>query len=226
MFAAGLRHVELDDLGRAGAGVKRESCNRYRQREAARAGAARIDEKNLALLLDNGLVRVAGDDRGDAGGGGIEVELGEVVKDVNRVGADLDDVGGGEARSPRAPVVVAAYRAHGCKASQRLEHGGVADVATVNDEVRMPQGVQGFRPRQTVGIRDQSDEIKSIRHVDYRLTVRIKRTAAACGLSGMFRTSKSRYQGLRAAMLTGCESMIEECHKSSRRAVRLNGRRR
>jgi transposase InsO family protein len=82
---------------------------------------------------------MAGDDSGEASSGWIEVELREVVKDVDDVGADLDDVAGRKAGSPGAFVVVAADRAHRCKASERFQDGWVTDVATMNNEVRFSE---------------------------------------------------------------------------------------
>jgi hypothetical protein len=71
----------------------------------------------------------------------IEVESREVVNDIDRVGADLDDVVCRKARSPSALVVIAADRADRCKVSQHFQDGWAADVATVNDEPRVPESI-------------------------------------------------------------------------------------
>jgi hypothetical protein len=63
------------------------------------------------------------------------------VKDVDHVGADLDDVAGRKAGSPRAFVVVASDRAHRCKLSERYQDRWVTDVATMNNEVRFPERI-------------------------------------------------------------------------------------
>jgi hypothetical protein len=53
-------------------------------------------------------VRVTGEDGREASGLRIEVELQEVVKDIDRVGTDLDDVICRKAGSPSTLVVIAA----------------------------------------------------------------------------------------------------------------------
>jgi hypothetical protein len=53
---------------------------------------------------------MAEDYGGEARRARIEVELREVVKSIDRVAADLDDVVGRKAASPHALVVVAADR--------------------------------------------------------------------------------------------------------------------
>jgi hypothetical protein len=86
-------------------------------------------------------VRVTGDDGREASGIRIEVELREVVKDIDRVVADLDDVVCRKAGSPSALVVIAADRADRCKGSERFQDGWATDVATVNDELRVSESI-------------------------------------------------------------------------------------
>jgi hypothetical protein len=68
------------------------------------------------------------------------------------VGADLDDVAGRKAGSPSALVVVASGSADRCKASERIQDGWITDVATMNDEVRVPKRIECLGPNQTMGI--------------------------------------------------------------------------
>jgi len=97
-------------------------------------------------------VRVGGNYGGEAGSGRIEFELREFVKNVDRVAADLDNVVGRQASSPCTLVVIAAYRANRHEGSQRIQDGRIADVATMNDEVRVPQRIKYLGPNQTMGI--------------------------------------------------------------------------
>ena len=63
-----------------------------RELEAARAGAARIEIEHALACFGDGLVRVSRDDGGESRRGGIDVELGEIVQQINVVRADLDDL--------------------------------------------------------------------------------------------------------------------------------------
>ena len=129
---------------------KRGNC--HGQGETPRTSAAGVDEENLAALLDHRLVRVAGDYCGEARFGRIEVKLRKVVKNVDRVAADLDYVVCREAASPGALIVVAADRADRCKGSERFQYAWVTDIATMNDEVRVPERIECLGPNQTMGI--------------------------------------------------------------------------
>jgi hypothetical protein len=97
-------------------------------------------------------VRVARDDSGEPGSGRIEVEFRKVVKNVDRVGADFDNIAGRKLGSPSPPIIVAADRADRCKGSECVQDGWVADVAAMNDEVRLPERVECLGTNQTVGI--------------------------------------------------------------------------
>jgi len=97
-------------------------------------------------------VRVAGNHGGEARGGRIEIEGREVVKNVDRVAADLDNVVGRKTVSPRTLVVVAADGVDRCGGSQRIEDGWSAHVGTMNDEVLVPECIECVGPNQTMGI--------------------------------------------------------------------------
>jgi hypothetical protein len=159
------RQVKLHNPGLTTTAPQGKCGQRHWQGEAPRTGAAGIDEENLAALLDRRLVRMAEDYSSEARGGRIEIELCEVVKNVNRVAADLDNVECRKAAGPRILVVVAADRADRSEGSERVEDGGIADVATMNDHVRVAQRIECRGPNQTMGIRDKADTMKPIRHV-------------------------------------------------------------
>jgi hypothetical protein len=97
-------------------------------------------------------MRVTGHDSGEARGIRIEVEFQEVVKDIDRVAADLDDVVGWKVASPATLVVVAADRVDRCDGSESFQDGWVTDIATVNNEVRVPERIECLGPNQTMGI--------------------------------------------------------------------------
>lgn len=88
---------------------------------------------------------------------GIEVELGQVVQDVDRDLVHPKRFGFGDRTRPAVPVVVAAHRGHGSERAQRLEQGGAADVAGVDDEVAAAQELERLRPQQAVGIGKKPD---------------------------------------------------------------------
>jgi hypothetical protein len=66
---------------------------------------------------------MAEDYGGEARGGRIEIELREVVKNVDRVAADLDNVECRKAASPCTLVVIAADRADRCEGSECIQDG-------------------------------------------------------------------------------------------------------
>jgi hypothetical protein len=110
-------------------------------------------------------VGVAGNYGGEACGGRIEIEFCKVVKNVYSVIADLDNVECRKAASPRTVVVITADRADGCEGSERVQDGWIADVATMNDEVRVPERIECLGPNQTMSIRDKANAMKPIRHL-------------------------------------------------------------
>jgi len=65
-----------------------EGRQRDRQGEAARAGASRIEVEDAAHGLDLRTMRMPRDDHVDPGGGGIEVEVLEVVKHMDGPAAE------------------------------------------------------------------------------------------------------------------------------------------
>ena len=147
-----MRDNELHDFSLATASTHGKSCNRYGQPEAPRTSAARVDKENVAPLLGHGLVGVTGHDGAEARGIRIDGEFRQIVKDVYQVTADLDDVVCWKVASPAALVVVTAYRVNRRDRLERAQDGRVTDVATVNDEVRVPERLDRLRPNQAMGI--------------------------------------------------------------------------
>src|SRR5207302_11205701 len=143
---------DLDDTRLTVRRTEDELRDGDRKREAPWTRAARVDEENASALLHPRAVRVAGQDRRKPGGGGLERELGEVVDDVEGVRPHLDDVVDRQRAGPRTVVVVAADGPDRRDGPQGVEHGGSADVSTVDDEVRPPKPRQRLRPHEPVRV--------------------------------------------------------------------------
>ena len=124
------------------------SKRRYsdRQLEAPRAGAAGINKENPTPLFNQWLVRMTKHERGQARGIGIAVEFREIVKDQDRVPANLDQVSRREAVRPKAPVVIAADCANRRKCPEHLQDDWVTDVTAMNDQVRTSQRLKRLGP--------------------------------------------------------------------------------
>jgi hypothetical protein len=143
---------KLHDPGRTIMGTYCERGNCSRQFEAPRSSTAGIDKENPAPFFDYRPMGMAGDDSRESRGMRIEVELRQVMKNVDFLAANLDDVVCGKTARPSAYVVIAAHSSDGRNASERVQNRWVADVAAMNDEVRVAKRIKRFRPNQTVGI--------------------------------------------------------------------------
>ena len=86
-------------------------------------------------MLDDRLVRVAGDDDVDSGGNWIYVEFRKIVNHVDENPADLDQFRFRQRAGPCARIVVTAHYRDRCNARQFFNDLGVADIPGVNDEI-------------------------------------------------------------------------------------------
>src|SRR5690606_16769256 len=121
-----------------------------------RPGAAGIELEDAVPMPYNGLVRMAGDDRIETGGGRVEVERVDVMDDIEEAAFDLEDRGIGKRVGPLVDIA-----ANGRKRRQRLEaakHLRFADVPRVHDRIAAGQGGRGLRPEQPVRVRDDADD--------------------------------------------------------------------
>ena len=116
--------------------------NRNRQVEAPRSSAAGIDKESPAQFFDYRLVRMAGDDSRESRGSWIELELRQVMKDVDCVAANLDHIVCGKTATPSARVVIATHGSDRRNGSERVQNRWVADVAAMNDEVRVVERIE------------------------------------------------------------------------------------
>lgn len=108
---------------------------------------------------------MAGDDGGETGGRGIEVELRQVVKHVNGVGADVDDVAGRKSASPSSLVVIPANGSKRREGSECIQDRWIAYITAMNDKVRAAERIEYLGPNQTVGIGDKTDAMKRTGHM-------------------------------------------------------------
>ena len=91
-------------------------------------------------------MRVTKGNRGQTRSINIGVEFSEVVKDTNCASANLDQVLRRKAVRPPAPIIIAADCANRRKSLERLQDDRVADVTTMNDEVRTSEGIERLGP--------------------------------------------------------------------------------
>jgi hypothetical protein len=91
-------------------------------------------------------MRVTKHDGGQARTIGIGVEFCEVVKDPDRVPANLDQILGRKTLRPRAPVIIAADCVDRRKSPERVQDDWVTDVTAMNDKVRTSQRLERLGP--------------------------------------------------------------------------------
>ena len=97
-------------------------------------------------------MRMAGDDIREYRGVRVKVELRQIMQDVDFMTVNFDDVVCGKTVRPGAYVVIAAHGSDGRDSSEQVQNRGIADVAAMNDEVRVAQRIKRLRPNQTMGI--------------------------------------------------------------------------
>jgi hypothetical protein len=135
--AAKLVASQMHELDLPGSFEEVEAGEADREREAAGAGAAGVDVEEAVLPVSFGLVSVPTDDDLKAGGG-IEVQVLEIVEDVDRDVEKFDDFGDREAGGPGFGVHVTANCKDGRDGFQLIKNRWLADVAGVNDGVGAP----------------------------------------------------------------------------------------
>src|SRR5262249_53584919 len=117
---------------------QRKPCYSHRKFETPWSRAPGVYKENLAPLFDHRLVRVTKNHPTQTSGIRIELHFREVVKTLDVWAADLDHVVWRKSAAPPASIVVAANRTDRRNLSEALQNGRVADIATMNNEVRVP----------------------------------------------------------------------------------------
>jgi hypothetical protein len=100
---------------------------------------------------------VAEEDGGELGGGGVEMQGGEVVEQVEVVAFKEDDFSFRELAAWAFAVGVATDGGDGGELAQFLEDGDFADVAEVEDGFDSGQGGSDFGTEQAVGVAQDAD---------------------------------------------------------------------
>jgi len=133
--------------------------------EAAWAGAAGVEVEDAVAPGDGGLVGVAADDRSDAGGGGVEVEVVDGVDEVEEAAAQLYGFGGVQVVEDGGGVHVAADGREGSDFAEPVEDARVVDIAGVKDVVDAIEFGDGFGTEEAVGVGDDADFHKAVQTV-------------------------------------------------------------
>lgn len=158
--ALGLLHAwdDFKDHSVRRAVLQRQSPDAHRELKPPRPCAAgiEIEQTVLRLLLRN--VTVARNNRGKSGRFGLQVELGEVVKNINRDAPDFEHVGGWNLLCPGSLIHVAADGGHRCNSCEFAEDGGIADVSGMNDVVGALQRGQSFGAEKAMSVGDNANE--------------------------------------------------------------------
>ena len=85
-------------------------------------------------------------------------ERGALVDDVQMHPGDVEGHVRGQRVRPGAVIVVAAHGGHRRDAGERLEDGGAADVAGMNDVAHAAQGSKRLGPHEAVRVADHADQ--------------------------------------------------------------------
>lgn len=126
--------------------------------EAAGACAAWVEVEDVVAGFGGGLVGVAADDGGEAGGGGVQVEVVDGVDEVEEGAVELDDVGWGQVGAGAVGVDVAADGGDGGYGAEGAEDLDVADVAGMENMIDAVEGGDGLGAEEAVGVGDDADE--------------------------------------------------------------------
>src|SRR5689334_3560399 len=129
-----------------------------RQLEPPRPRASGIEVKHAVTRLLLGHVAVPINHRLESRSLRLEIELRKIVQHVNGNPADLDHFRLPQLASPCCLIHVAANGGHGSNRCKLIENSRIAHIAAVNDLLRSAQCFEGFRPQQTMRIRDDADE--------------------------------------------------------------------
>jgi hypothetical protein len=141
-----------DDFGGGFACVEAEQGVGDGEVEAAGAAASGVEVEDALAVLDAWLVGVAVEDDAEAGGLGLDVEVGKVVEHVDEAAAELEGFGGGEVGAGAVAVDVAANGGDGSNVAEGFEDVGVADVAGVEDVVDAREEREKLWAEEAVGV--------------------------------------------------------------------------
>jgi hypothetical protein len=151
-------HTQRNDFSLDLSLANREVPHRHRQFEAPRPGAAGIEIKHAAarLLLRN--MAVPRDHDLEPCRFRLQIELCQIVQNINRNAADLDDFSFRQPARPRGCVDIAANGRHGRENRELLKNFRRAHISRVNDVFRSAQRLDRFGPKQPVSVGNDADD--------------------------------------------------------------------
>ena len=114
------------------------------------------------MVLNDRLVRVAGDHDLDSGGNWIDIELRKIVNNIDENLAELDQFRFRQRVGPCAPVVVAAYYRDRRNTREFINDHRVADITGVDDEITAAQEVNRLRSEKVMRIRNKANTNRTI----------------------------------------------------------------
>ena len=130
---------------------------RDRQLKATRPRAARIQIEDSGIVALLGLMRVAADDRVEAGGLRFKVKILQLVEHIQMETGDFDNCGWRKFLRPGLRVHVAADGKHRRDKFELRENFRRAHISRVNDELDAVQCALRFRAQKAVSIGDDAD---------------------------------------------------------------------
>ena len=101
----------------------------------------------------------------------LQIQLVQIVKNVDRDAGDFEHIRGWNLPRPGVAIDIATNRCNGSNLSQRLQNGGIADVAGMNDVVRAAQRGESLGTKQAVSIGDDADDLRVLRTLNSQVLV-------------------------------------------------------
>ncbi len=123
-----------------------------REFEAARAGAAGIQEQDAVALNNRRTVGMAADDDAETGCGRIYFKFFYVVDDIDADFSNFDDRRFGKPARPTTLIVISSDSDDGSDRFQGLDHLGLPDIPGMDDQIRTLKSLKRLRPKQTVSV--------------------------------------------------------------------------
>ena len=127
--------MEFDDFAGKAAVANAKSPDTDGKLEAARSGTGRIEIEDAVSDFIHRCVGVAGDDSGESGGCGIQVELFQIMQHVQRESAGFNYFCQRKSLAPGTGIDISANRLHECNATEFFEDFRRAHVSSVEDEI-------------------------------------------------------------------------------------------
>ena len=128
-----------------------------RQVEAAGPCTAWVQVKDPSLIALADLMRVTADDRVEASGLRVEVEILEIVKHIKTEAICFDDRRDWKFLRPGLGVYVAAHGKHRSDEFELRENFRSAHISRMDNQLHPGQGALRFRAEQTVSIGNDAD---------------------------------------------------------------------